>query len=241
MNSALKSILAALLASGLLLATAGCRLSDKKDDKDEKYVTGAADTRPYEEWLAARSEIPADLALAGRFRTVPGHDEARGGTRVLRYRIQIEEGLSIDATYFARAVHETLNDTRSWGGDGTIALERVGSGDSDFVVTLASTGTVNTWCAKDGLDTGEQRVSCNVASTRRVMINAWRWATGSTTYGDDLANYRRMLINHEVGHRLGHMHETCDRSGAPAPVMMQQTLTLVTGSATCSPNPWPRP
>lgn len=238
MNWARRTLSPAVLIPGLLLTTVACGPEDKES---EKYVTAGADTRPYDQWLAARSEIPADLALSGQFLTVPGHDAAKGGDRVLRYRVQIEKGLQIDARYLARAVHETLNDARSWGGDATIGLERVSSGASSFTVTVASTGTVNSWCAKDGLDTGEQRVSCNVASTRRVMLNAWRWGTGSSTYGDDLANYRRMLINHEVGHRLGHMHETCERSGAPAPVMMQQTLTLVTGGATCVPNPWPRP
>ncbi|MFI1380240.1 DUF3152 domain-containing protein [Embleya sp. NPDC020886] len=238
MNRVRGTLSPAVLVSALLFATAGCQPGDKEG---EEYFTGVADTRPYDQWLAARSEIPADLALGGQFRTVPGHDAAKGGDRVLRYRVQVEKGLELDGRNLARAVHETLNDARSWGGDGTIGLERVSSGASSFTVTVASTGTVNSWCAKDGLDTGEQRVSCNVASTRRVMLNAWRWGTGSATYGDDLANYRRMLINHEVGHRLGHLHETCARSGAPAPVMMQQTLTLVTGGATCRPNPWPRP
>ncbi|WP_346012062.1 DUF3152 domain-containing protein [Streptomyces sp. SID3343] len=240
MKSARRTLLSALAMVCLLVATTTACLKD--DAGTGTYVSATADPRPYEQWLAARADIPADLALPGKFLTVAGHDAAKGPGRVLRYRLEVEDGIDIDARYLARAVHETLNDPRSWGGGrGTIALERVSSGDSSFTVTLASTGTVNSWCAKDDLDTGEQRVSCNVASTRRVMLNAWRWSAGSPTYGDDLANYRRMLVNHEVGHRLGHFHETCERSGALAPVMMQQTLTLVTGAATCVANPWPYP
>ena len=68
------------------------------------------------------------------------------------------------------------------------------------MITLASPGTTAVWCAKSGLDTTEDNVSCDSAATERVMINAYRWAQGSKTYGDDRCYaYRQMLINHEVG------------------------------------------
>ena len=73
------------------------------------------------------------------------------------------------------------------------------------------------------------------------MINAWRWAQGSETYGDDIRGYRQMLVNHEVGHRLGYGHVLCPGEGALAPVMMQQTKFLTTDGVTCEPNPWPHP
>ncbi|MDN5717960.1 MAG: DUF3152 domain-containing protein, partial [Janibacter sp.] len=52
----------------------------------------------------------------------------------------------------------------------------------------------------------------------------------------DLQLYRHYLVNHEVGHGLGKGHERCPRKGSPAPVMVQQTLSL----HGCTANPWPR-
>ena len=55
-----------------------------------------------------------------------------------------------------------------------------------------------------------------------------------------LSAYRTYVINHEVGHALGHDHEPCPKAGALAPVMMQQTLGVrPPASARCRPNAFP--
>ncbi|MFW6692972.1 DUF3152 domain-containing protein [Streptomyces sp. MAR4 CNX-425] len=185
--------------------------------------------------------IPARLHGPGTFETVPGRDPAPGAGPVVRYRVDVEDGVPLDGRLFARAVHDTLNDPRSWGGNGKRTFERVPAGPADFAVTLASPGTTADWCARSGFDTTVDNVSCDSGLTERVLINAFRWAQGSSTYGDDIRGYRRMLLNHEVGHRLGQFHDYCVRDGARASVMMQQTLTLTTGGATCETNPWPYP
>jgi hypothetical protein len=204
---------------------------------------GSRPPAPSDPWAPLKKAFPlrADLALDGSFTTIAGTGRApAAGVAVVRYRVDVENGLGIDGDLFARFVHATLNDPRGWA-DGTRTFERVSSGPSDFVLTLASPGTTDVWCAKSGLDTSEGKVSCDSASTERIMINAYRWAQGATTFGDDMLGYRRMLINHEVGHRLGRDHEGCPRDGALAPVMMQQTKSLKTGQAVCRPNPWVRP
>jgi hypothetical protein len=58
------------------------------------------------------------------------------------------------------------------------------------------------------------------------MLNLRRWELGAPSYGSDVARYREYLINHEVGHALGHGHVDCPKTGRPAPVMLQQTLGL---------------
>ncbi|WP_311617556.1 DUF3152 domain-containing protein [Streptomyces johnsoniae] len=197
----------------------------------------------YDELLSTMFELDPEMTGSGELVPVEGTAEAvepEAATQ-LRYRVDVEDRLGLDPELFAEAVHRTLNDDRGWTNDGERSFSRVSAGDYDFIVTLASPGTTADWCARSGLDVTEDNVSCNSSNTERVMINAWRWAQGSETYGDDIAGYRQMLINHEVGHRLGYGHLTCPAEGALAPVMMQQTKFLEMNGVTCRPNPWPHP
>lgn len=202
--------------------------------------TQAAPT--YEQLMTHQFPIDPKLTASGEFEAVAGLDKAPGSGRKYRYRVDVEKGLGLDAKLFARAVQQTLNDKRSWAGRGAMTFERISSGQPDFVITLASPGTTGTWCAKSGLDTTIDNVSCDSASTERVMINAFRWAQGSETFGPKaMYAYRQMLINHEVGHRLGHNHVSCRTPGALAPVMQQQTKSLNVDGISCKPNPWVHP
>ncbi|ALU96069.1 hypothetical protein WQO_23740 [Streptomyces globisporus C-1027] len=192
--------------------------------------------------MAQPYPLAADLKATGEFEAVPGLAKAPGKGQKHRYRIDVEKGLGLDAGLFAEAVQKTLNDDRSWAHNGAMTFERISSGQPDFVITLASPGTTGDWCAKSGLDTTVDNVSCDSASTDRVMINAYRWAQGAATFGPDkLLPYRQMLINHEVGHRLGYNHVSCRTPGALAPVMQQQTKTLELEGIKCKPNPWVHP
>ncbi|MFD3524264.1 DUF3152 domain-containing protein [Streptomyces sp. NPDC058653] len=196
----------------------------------------------YSQLMAKQFPLAADLKGPGEFEAVPGLAKAPGEGRKVRYRIDVEKGLGLDAKLFADAVQRTLNDDRSWAHDGAMTFERVSGESPDFVITLASPGTTAEWCAKSGLDTTVDNVSCDSAATDRVMINAYRWARGAKTYGSKaMFTYRQMLINHEVGHRLGHGHVSCQTPGTLAPVMQQQTKTLDLDGVKCRPNPWAFP
>ncbi|WNI22594.1 DUF3152 domain-containing protein [Streptomyces sp. ITFR-16] len=204
----------------------------------------AAAVRPlsYEQKMAKPYPLAPKLTASGKFETVPGAAKAPGKGHKYRYRIDVEKGLGLDPALFAEAVQKTLNDDRSWAHHGDMTFERISRGEPDFVITLASPGTTGEWCRKSGLDTTEDNVSCDSAATERVMINAYRWAQGSSTFGPDkLFSYRQMLINHEVGHRLGHNHVSCGTKGALAPVMQQQTKSLDIDGIKCRPNAWVYP
>ncbi|MFJ2439174.1 MULTISPECIES: DUF3152 domain-containing protein [unclassified Streptomyces] len=203
---------------------------------------GAPAVATYAQLMTRRFALSPTLTASGTFTAVPGLDRAPGKGKKVRYRVDIEDGLGLDGKLFADAVWKTLNDNRSWAHNGAMTFERISSGAPDFVITLASPGTTGVWCDKSDLDTTIDNVSCDSAATERVMINAWRWAQGAKTFGPKaMLPYRQMLINHEVGHRLGNGHVSCRTPGALAPVMQQQTKTLEIDGIACRPNPWVYP
>ncbi|MFB7592560.1 DUF3152 domain-containing protein [Streptomyces sp. NPDC056169] len=205
-------------------------------------ASASAPAPTYEQLMTRQFPIDPKLKGSGEFEAVPGFQKAPGKGRLVRYRIDVEKGIGLDPALFASAVHKTLNDERSWAGQGAMTFERISTGEPQFVITLASPGTTGEWCRKSGLDTTVDNVSCDSANTERVMINAFRWAQGSQTFGPKaMYAYRQMLINHEVGHRLGHGHVSCSTPGALAPVMQQQTKSLRIDGIACRPNPWVYP
>ena len=174
-----------------------------------------------------------------RFDVVPGSSPVFGsGGPIRRFSVEIEAGVAEDGPTFAAAAVATLSDQRSWTHGGQLRLQRVDSGPVDFRVSLTSSLTVRRLCGY----TLPYETSCFNGELDRVVINDARWERGAVAYGSNLAGYQDYVINHEVGHALGHDHQPCPRKGAAAPVMMQQTLGLTTaGVGACRPNPWPFP
>ncbi|WAX78079.1 DUF3152 domain-containing protein [Streptomyces sp. KMM 9044] len=208
---------------------------------DDDRGTSRTEPLTYAQKMDRKFPLSATAEGSGRFDAITGIADGSGKGQKITYRVDVEQGLGLDGALFAEAVHRTLNDNRSWAHNGARTFERIHSGRPDFVITLASPATTAEWCAKSGLDTTVDNVSCDSAATERVMINAFRWARGAATYGDELLAYRQMLINHEVGHRLGYNHVTCDKDGDLAPVMQQQTKFLEHDGISCRPNAWAYP
>ncbi|GIJ10936.1 DUF3152 domain-containing protein [Micromonospora andamanensis] len=164
---------------------------------------------------------PADGG--GRWAVADGEPPtAAGPGRLLRYRVAVERDIrGLPVADFAAEVTRTLADPQGWTAGGAWRLRRVGPRQpADFTVYLATPGTRDVLCQ----DTPDGYTSCRNGD--RVVINVARWVKGVPDYGASLAVYRRYVINHEVGHRLGLGHERCPGRGRPAPVMQQQTLGL---------------
>ncbi|WP_330438998.1 DUF3152 domain-containing protein [Micromonospora sp. NBC_00821] len=157
-----------------------------------------------------------------------------------RYRVAVESGSAEDVTEFAQAVEAALAGPGSWVDSGRLRLQQVpGAAPRDFTVYLATARTAGRMCARGGVDIrigGRPYTSCRAPG--QVIINLDRWRLSVPHFvsaGVPLTVYRTYVVNHEVGHQLGHRHERCPAAGRPAPVMMQQTLFL----NGCRVNPWP--
>lgn len=166
----------------------------------------------------------------GVLHPVPGTVAPPGAGTLRRLRVSVEGGLPVDGEAFARFVMSTLNDPRSWAHDGYTFSRTDGAFDTEVV--LASPDTSSALCGPLGT---MGTLSCRTGN--RVVLTWYRWVNGQEDFGDDLTAYREYLVNHEVGHSLGHGHAACPGPGQVAPVMMQQTK----GVKPCLPNAWPYP
>jgi Protein of unknown function (DUF3152) len=184
----------------------------------------------------AAPRTPADSSVpqqgTGRFSTADASGKAAGHGTIRRYEVQVEGGTGISAAAAAHEIQGILADKRGWTDDGRDGFQLVASGPADFVIKIATPDTVDDICGAAGLHTHGE-VNCDVGPT--VVVNLKRWLLGSPEFPGPIHGYRALIINHEVGHRIGHGHEGCPGFGRLAPVMMQQ----IDGLHGCKANAWP--
>ncbi|MFF0166114.1 DUF3152 domain-containing protein [Streptomyces prasinus] len=154
------------------------------------------------------------------------------GSRVVRYKVMVEDGIDIPAADAAAEVSAVLADERGWTRGGTHAFRLVSSGTYELAVKIATPSTVDRICGEAGLLTRGE-VNCRVGEN--VVVNLKRWVRGSPEFDGPIGDYRALIVNHEVGHGIGRGHETCPGPGEPAPAMMQQ----IKGLQGCVANAWP--
>lgn len=149
-------------------------------------------------------------------------------TVVVLYRIEVltTDGATADA---ADVIADVLTDPRGWSRAG---FAFVLADDGPYRIVVAEGDEVDRLCAPYDTD---GTYSCQNGPV--VALNADRWREATPQWPADLAGYRTMLVNHEVGHLL-HLHHPlpqCPGPGLPGPVMAQQSTSL----GDCLPNPWP--
>ncbi|WP_406093791.1 DUF3152 domain-containing protein [Streptomyces sp. NBC_01013] len=192
---------------------------------------------------APPTRSPAPSRSAARAGRAPGVPASGPGTFTVAragatsgsgnaYRIEAEDGSGVDPDAAATLIADVLAAPRGWAHGGARSFHRVAQGPAGLVIRIATAATTDRVCGAEGLDTHGE-VNCRVGGV--VMVNLKRWQTGSPEFHGPLAEYRALIVNHEVGHWLGHGHETCAGAGLPAPAMMQQ----IYGLRGCVSNAWP--
>ncbi|MFJ9826701.1 DUF3152 domain-containing protein [Streptomyces sp. NPDC101160] len=160
-----------------------------------------------------------------------GDPVGSGGT-LRRYRVQVEDGIDVSARQAAEEIQRILADPRGWAAHGRGRFQLV-TDHADFVIRIATPDTADRLCAANGLNTHGE---LNCETSAGVVVNLRRWMLGSPTFAGPPAEYRNLIINHEVGHEIGiRRHLGCAGPGRPAPVMMQQ----IKGLNGCHSNAYP--
>jgi hypothetical protein len=224
---------AAWLSAGDARSTPTAGTQGKKPPRPSASPTASPTTTttpsPTPTPTPAAKPVQIPVSASGELAVVPGRAAPAGPGRPLTYRVEVERGLPLDGADVAEQMHRVLTDPRGWQPIEGVAFGRT-TGPAGFRLIVASPALTDRLCYP--LDTiGE--LSCRNGDM--IILNARRWATGVPWYAGRMADYRAYLVNHEVGHRLGHGHKGCPAPGAPAPVMVQQSKSLYG----CKPNPWP--
>lgn len=150
--------------------------------------------------------------------------------QTVSYSVEGWGSLKVDLDSFKANALATLNDPRGWSQANVKFVEVPTGGLFTLVISEAAEleRRYSPGCSAE--------YSCRVG--RYVIINQDRWQGATPAWnsaGGGLRDYQHMVINHEVGHWLGHGHAACSGAGQPAPVMLQQSIDL----QGCKFNPWP--
>lgn len=155
------------------------------------------------------------------------------GVKYIYYKTMVWGTVVADFEDFRAKVSETLNDARGWVRAGLKFVEVTDGQDLNIILSDAvSLEGYNGYCSGS--------LSCT-SGFNEVIINDERWRLGTAETvngGMSTRDYQNMVLNHEVGHWLGHYQhiEACDIAGGAAPIMLQQS----TGLRNCGAfNPWP--
>lgn len=208
--------------------TAEKRASEKRSAEKRASEKQSSEEQPQEESAADKALRAQSAALSDEDRNRI-LDQARKtaqnrGNPVVQYHYCVATRGDVgSADDFANAAFRILNDEHGWPRAGAV-FERSTDGDCDFDLVLSQASQMPSFSPSCSV-----QYSCRVG--QNVIVNDDRWKGAVQSWldaGGDLARYRVMVINHEVGHRLGHIDNetTCAGEGQLAPLMQEQSMHL---------------
>lgn len=174
-----------------------------------------------------RDQIAAEQAAAAA--AARANANTMSVSRTINYSVGTRGVTRSNLAEFSAQANQTLNDSRGWSQLGYVFREVASGGEFNLILSEASQlPSFSSGCSVDW--------SCRVGASVIINDNRWQGATAAwNTAGGGIRDYRHMVVNHEVGHWLGHEHTGCAAPGAYAPVMLQQSIDL----QGCKFNPWP--
>lgn len=144
------------------------------------------------------------------------------GGPVRTFGVHADGSLAISKPVFAARLFSILCEPRGWTRSGEIRW-RYEPGGTTLVGLRTADHTEERCLRLVGLSV-RRYFSCGTVA--EVALNADRWFAGSDFLTLSVARYRRLLVNHELGHAIGQRHRGCPGQGRRAPVMMQQSKGL---------------
>ncbi|MBN2176624.1 MAG: DUF3152 domain-containing protein [Demequinaceae bacterium] len=224
-------------------------------------ITRELDT---DDFVAGLSGLDIVALGEGTLAVVPGVSQPEGEGPTHWIRVEVEDGLPLTLDALGVYVLTVLNDERGWGAHGRMTFART-DGAAEIRIIFASPVTASSLCPRPHeaavVDTGpvepvfdpnptpepsaspsptgsafpELAPSC--AEEGMVVIDAYRWAAGLESFGEDRINARVYLLNHFLGHVLGVPDTTCSTEGERASVMVDHEFDI----DPCLPGSWPNP
>jgi hypothetical protein len=140
----------------------------------------------------------------------------------------------------AQYIDGVLNEARGWkkkgyqfvqvAPDEGMDLRKTFKGKKNIIhLRMSSSQTIQKTCNFANMNCADRKVNV-------IFINSQRWLHGSKESNMDIWNYRRYIINHEIGHLLNRGHHDCLKGKKSAcPIMKQQTVD----TSCCIPNSFP--
>ncbi|WP_278814802.1 DUF3152 domain-containing protein, partial [Bifidobacterium pullorum] len=179
--------------------------SDAEADSSDSFADGKSDNKDSK---ADQDADPADSSAT------PLSDDRRAAILAEAQQTAADSGNPLaeftycvaskgevgDLTDFANTVFTTLNDSRGWPRAGATFQESDDADSCDMTLILAAADQMTSFSADCSSE-----YSCRVGND--VVINIDRWNNATEDWldaGGTIPRYRTMVINHEVGHRLGH-------------------------------------